>query len=119
MGERSTLNAQLSTPNSESLFQRLPSAPQIEATLHVVNFVAIGFKYGTIAKFGWPDIGIAGVNDVPTNASFTDTALEVWNVCRLLQALQFPQLLLVRRVSEGFAYQLPHFESGCERTSFT
>src|SRR6266550_7814741 len=29
-------------------------APQIETTLHIVNFVAIGLEHGAIAKLGWP-----------------------------------------------------------------
>ena len=66
--------------------ERSASALQIETTLHVINPVAIRLERGTIAKFGWPDVGIVGVHNLPANASFTDTALQVRNVCRLLQS---------------------------------
>jgi hypothetical protein len=63
----------------------LASSPvQIEGTLHVVNPIAVGLEYRTIAKLRWPEGGIVGMNNVPTNASIANTALQVWNVCRLL-----------------------------------
>jgi len=61
---------------------------QIEATLHVINPVALGLEYRTIAKFRWPEDEIVGMNNVPANASIVHTALQVWNVCRLLKILQ-------------------------------
>src|SRR4029453_1345631 len=88
MGERSTLNGQLSTSDSESLFERPPSILEIEATLHVVNLVAIRLEYRVIAELRWPDVGIVGMNDIPANATFAHTALQVRNVCRLLQTFQ-------------------------------
>jgi hypothetical protein len=62
----------------------LASSPQIETTLHIINFIAVGFKQGAIAKLSWPSIGVARMNNVPANASVANTALQVWNVCRLL-----------------------------------
>ncbi|PYI78917.1 MAG: hypothetical protein DMF05_11155 [Verrucomicrobia bacterium] len=48
---------------------------QIEATLHVVNPIAVGLEYRTIAKLRWPEHGIVRMNNVPANASIVHTAL--------------------------------------------
>ena len=66
------------------------SAAQIETTLHVVNSITVGLECRLIAKLGWPDVGIAGMNQIPANAGFAHTALQVRNVCRLLKTLQLP-----------------------------
>src|SRR4029077_10989169 len=66
------------------------SAAQIETTLHVVDSIAVGLECRLIAKLGWPDVGITWKNHVPANARFPDAALQISNVCRLLQASQLP-----------------------------
>ena len=65
------------------------SAAQIESTLHVVNSIAVGLECRLIAKLGWPNVGIVWMKHIPANARFAHTALEVGNVDRLPQPLQF------------------------------
>src|SRR6266513_864847 len=91
------------------------STPRVEATLHVINSVAIRLEYRVIAEFGRPDIGIVRMNDIPANASFAHTALQVRNVCRLPQTLQLMQLRLVGRLSESLACAPPHLKPGSKR----
>ena len=62
---------------------------QVEATLHVVDTIAFGLEGRLIAKLGRPDIGIVWMRYVPTDPSFADGALQIWNVRDLLQYLQF------------------------------
>ena len=68
----------------------LASSPQIETTLHVVNFVTVRLECWAIAKRCWPEVGIAWMNNVPANTSLAYTVLQVRKVCRLLEIFQSP-----------------------------
>jgi hypothetical protein len=80
--------------------------------------VAIRLEYRVIAELGRPEVGIGWMGYVPANASFPHTALQVLNVGRLLEVLQFPQVFLVsvRGLSEGLSYYHPHLSPGYEGT---
>jgi hypothetical protein len=80
---------QASSKNDERLRQGLQkSAAQIETTLHVVDAIAFGLECRLIAKLGWPDVEITWMSDVPADPSFVDAALQIRNVCSLLQTLK-------------------------------
>ena len=103
-----------SSKNDKRLRQGLQkSAAQIETTLHVVDAIAVGLEGRLIAKLGRPDVGIVWMSHVPANSSFADAALQIRNVCGVLQSLQFSQLLLIRRIPESLACSSPYIQPGC------
>ena len=108
-----------SSKNDKRLRQGLQkSIVQIETTLQVVNSIAVGLECRLIPKLGWPDLGIAWMNHIPANSSFADAALQIRNVCGLLQTLQLMQLRLIGRLSESLARSLPHLKPGSKRRPF-
>ena len=79
-----------SSKNDKRLRQGLQkSTVQIETTLQIVDSIAVGLECRLIAKLGWPDVWIVWMSHVPANSSFADAALQIRNVCGLLQSLQF------------------------------
>ena len=78
-----------SSKNDARLRQGLQkSTVQIETTLQIVDSIAVGLECWLIAKLGWPDVGIVWMSQVPANTGFADAALQIGNVCGLLQRLQ-------------------------------
>src|SRR6188474_1976303 len=107
-----------SSKNDGQLLKGLQkSAAQTETTLHVVDAIAVRFECGLIAKLSWPDVRIVWMRHVPADPGFADATLQIQNVCGLLQPLQFCELLLIARFSEGFALSRPLIDPRRERRS--